>query len=378
MKTWQEISTASDSLIIEWAESQPWCAPMRNCQQDPQWHAEGDVWTHTRMVLDELLQLDEYADLPRHEQIVLLLTAIFHDSGKPATTIVEESTGRIRSPKHAAIGTRIARRQLMEIGCPLEIREHVCHLVLFHGRPPYLGSNRSAADDVIRVSTFLCNRMLYLFALADTRGRICTSSENGNPEEILELWKLESQELNCFDSHYEFSNDHARFLYYRSQLDNLHYQPFEDFRCRMTLTSGLPGAGKDNWLEENRGDLPVVSLDSIRRDLKVDPKGNQGVVIQKAKEMCRHFLRDRVDFAVSATNVTRQIRQLWIDLGASYNARIEIAYVEPPLGVIYEQNRSREGIDAVPAKVIDRLISKLDPPTLAECHELIVATDHRQ
>ena len=373
MKTWEEISTASNSDVIAWSESQSWCAPMRVCLQDPEWHAEGDVWTHTQMVLDELIKLQGFADASRAEQTILLLTAIFHDAGKPATTIHEESTGRIRSPKHAATGARIARKSLMKLGCPIDVREHICHLVLFHGRPPYLGSNRSAQDDVIRVSTFLRNRLLYLFALADTRGRICTSDDRTDPDEILELWKLESKEANCFEGPFDFANDHARFLYYRRQLDNLHYKPYEDYRCRMTLVCGLPGAGKDTWLENNRSELPVVSLDEIRRTLKIEPTANQGVVIQQAKEQCREYLRERIDFAVSATNVTRQIRQLWIDVGADYGARIEIAYVEPELQKIYDQNKSRSGVAAVPESVIDRLIGKLDPPTLAECHELVIA-----
>ncbi len=374
MNSWSEIVEASNSDIITWAESRPWCAPMRACQQDPQWHAEGDVWTHTRMVLDELIQLEGFTEASRADQIVLLLTAIFHDSGKPATTIVEAATGRIRSPKHAAIGARIARTHLMEVGCPYQIREHISHLVLFHGRPPYLGSNRAAEHDVIRVSTYVSNRLLYLFAVADTRGRIC-NDENGYKEEVLDLWKIHAQEADCFDEPYAFANDHARFLYYRNELDNLHYQPWEEYRCRMTLVCGLPGAGKDTWLETERPGLPVVSLDGIRREMKIAPTDNQGVVVQRAKEQCRQFLRDRVDFAVSATNVARQIRQLWIDIGADYNARIEIAYVEPDLDTIHAQNKSRTGQAVVPAKVIDRLIGKLDPPTLAQCHELVVAAE---
>ncbi len=370
MNTWTDIERGDASALIEWAESCSWCAAMQTCEQDPGWHAEGDVWTHTKMVIEEVTKLDSFNELAPHEQTILLLTAILHDSGKPATTTFDEDVGRIRSPKHAALGARIARRQLMELGCPIDTREHICHLVLFHGRPPYLGRNRSAQDDVIRVSTYLINRLLYLFALADTRGRICTTKTDHDPEEILEMWKLQSVEARCYDNSFRFANDQARFLYYRNQLDNLHYEPYEDYRCRMTLVCGLPGAGKDTWLEEQRREIPVVSLDEIRAQMKVPPTGNQGVVIQAAKEQCRQHLRDRVDFAVSATNVSRQLRQLWIDIGASYSARIEVVYVEPQLDTIFEQNNSRKGVGAVPAEVIDRLIGKLDPPSLAECHEL--------
>lgn len=106
---------------------------------------------------------------------------------------------------------------------------------------------------------------------------------------------------------------------------------------------GLPGAGKDTWREIHRPDLPYVSLDELRDELKVSPTDNQGVVVQHAKDQCRQYLRDKIDFGLSATNVTRQVRQLWIDVGVSYNARIEIVYVEPQLPEIIEQNSSRTG-----------------------------------
>lgn len=45
------------------------------------------------------------------------------------------------------------------------------------------------------------------------------------------------------------------------QLSGLHYEPHEDYRCTVTLMSGLPGSGKDTWLIQNRPELPVVALD---------------------------------------------------------------------------------------------------------------------
>jgi putative nucleotidyltransferase with HDIG domain len=83
---------------------------MAACNQDAQWHAEGDVWTHTKMVCAELEQLADWPSLDRTAQLKLLFTALFHDSGKPATTVLEPETGRTRSPKHALVGAEIARR----------------------------------------------------------------------------------------------------------------------------------------------------------------------------------------------------------------------------------------------------------------------------
>ena len=366
MKTWSHITRATNAQVLEWAEAQSWTRDMATCNQDAQWHAEGDVWTHTKMVCAELERLADWPSLDRAAQLKLLFTGLFHDAGKPATTVLEPDTGRTRSPKHALVGTEIARRVLRELECDLITREEITALVRFHGRPPFLLEKENPEHEVISLSWQVNNRMLYLFALADTRGR--QAKEMTRPEENLHLWKLVAEERSCFDQPYAFVNDHARFLFYRDQLSSLHYTPHEDYRCTVTLMSGFPGAGKDTWLARHRPSLPVVSLDAVRAELDVGATDNQGTVIQSAREQCREHLRSGQNFAFNATNITRQIRQRWIDLFADYGARIEIVYLEPPVTTILAQNKRRA--NPVPSSVIMRLVEKLEPPTLMECHSL--------
>ncbi len=123
------------------------------------------------------------------------------------------------------------------------------------------------------------------------------------------------------------------------------------------------------WLSQNRPGLPVVALDAIRDILEVDATENQGSVIQIAREQCRANLRAGRNFAFNATNITRQMRQRWIELFAQYDARIEIIYLEPPLATILAQNRRRA--NPVPENVVLRLLEKLEPPKMAECHDLL-------
>lgn len=366
MKTWSDIVAASNFEIVAWAEAQPWAREMAACLQDAQWHAEGDVWTHTKMVCTELEQLTEWQTLDRSEQLQLLFTGLFHDSGKPATTMVDPETGRTRSPKHAAIGAEIARRVLRQLGCGIELREAICGLVTYHGRPPFLLEKPNPEAEVIRLSWLVNNRLLYLFALADTRGR--DTQEMARPEDNLHLWKMVSTEQGCFDRPFPFANDHARFLYYRQQLSYPQHAPHEDFRCTMTLMSGLPGAGKDTWLSRHRSDLPIVSLDEIRNDLDVTATDNQGTVVQTARDQCREHLRAGRSFGFNATNISSQLRKRWIELASSYNSRIDIVYLEPPLETILSQNRRRP--EPVPEKVILGLVDRLEPPTITECHGL--------
>jgi predicted kinase len=320
------------------------------------------------MVCDQLQRLDDWPSLNRTQQLVLLFTGLFHDAGKPATTVLDLESGRTRSPHHASHGETIARNALRELGCVFEIRELICSLVAFHGRPPYLLEKQNPECEIIRLSWLANNRLLYLFALADTRGR--KAQEMTRSEEPLHLWKLVAEEQNCFDAQFPFANDHARFLFFRNQLSHPAYAPYEDFRCSVTIMSGLPGAGKDAWLKKNRPELSVVSLDEIRAEIDIEPTENQGEVIQAAREKCRSLLRSGTNFALNATNVTAMIRKRWIDLAADYGARIEIIYLEPQLAMVLAQNKQRSA--RVPAGVIHSLLSKLEPPRVTECHSLTV------
>jgi predicted kinase/HD superfamily phosphodiesterase len=366
---WLQLKEESLEGIIAWAEDQPWCAAMAACAQDSQWHSEGDVWTHTKRVMAQLAALDDWPQLTAHEQCVLTFTALFHDVAKPLTTEIHAETGRITSPKHAVKGEHVVRTILRDLDCELTTREEIARMVRYHGRPAFLLERAEPLHEVVRLSWLIDNRLLYLFALADTRGRDTDSMTR--PEENLHYWKLLAEEAGCYARPYPFANAHARFLFFRQQDPNLHYVPHEEFSCQATLVSGLPGCGKNTWLRRHRSELPVVSLDDIREELGADPTDDQGQVVQHARERCREFLRRGESFAFNATNLLRQTRARWLDLFVDYQARIEMVYLEPPWERLLAQNKQRTR--SVPENVIRKLASKCEPPTWAECHDLVVS-----
>lgn len=371
--TWQELSSSSIDDVLAWAEAQPWCRAMADCRQDEGWHAEGDVWTHTKMVCHELSRLEGWETLSHRDRTTLLFTALFHDSAKPLVSQVDPRTGRITSPKHAVKGEHLARSVLRDLGCDVGMREEIARLVRFHGRPVFLLERETPEFEVVSLSWLVNNRLLYLFALADTRGR--STAEMGRPEENLHLWRVVCEEQGCFERPYPFATDHARLTFLRANDGdrNLHYVPHEKFSCMVTMTSGVPGSGKDTWLARHRPGLPVVSLDAVRRELGVDPTGDQGQVVQVARERCRDYLRHGRPFAFNATNILRMTRSRWIDLFADYGARIEIVWVEPPLDRILDRNRRRP--EAVPEKVVRQLLGKCEPPTWNEAHDIVICED---
>lgn len=224
------------------------------------------------------------------------------------------------------------------------------------------------ASEVVRLSWLVNNRLLYLFAVADTRGRDTDSLTR--PEENLQYWKLTAEENSCYERPYPFANDQARFLFYRNKETDLHYVPHEEFSCTVTMLSGLPGSGKDTWLSRHRGRQPVVSLDEIRKELKVEPTENQGAVVQLARERCREHLRAGTSFSFNATYTVKETRGRWLNLFADYDARTEIVYVEPPFNLLFKQNKGR--CNPVPEYVIRKLAAKCEPPTWTEAHTVIL------
>ncbi|NNE90798.1 MAG: CCA tRNA nucleotidyltransferase [Verrucomicrobiales bacterium] len=90
---------------------------LRGCEQPPQWHPEGDVYVHTRIMLD-LLEPD--ASLP------LVLSVLFHDIAKPATFSYDPDEDRIRFNGHDKLGAEMTRGILRRLRYSNEIVDAVC------------------------------------------------------------------------------------------------------------------------------------------------------------------------------------------------------------------------------------------------------------
>jgi len=86
-------SLLSESGIMK--EILPEVEAMKGVEQSPDYHPEGDVFIHTRMLIEKL-------DQP---SCVLALAALFHDVGKPPTFAIKD--GRIRFYEHAPIGAKM-------------------------------------------------------------------------------------------------------------------------------------------------------------------------------------------------------------------------------------------------------------------------------
>jgi tRNA nucleotidyltransferase (CCA-adding enzyme) len=154
----------------------PEMVPLYDCPQEPEWHPEGDVWIHTLMVIDKARELN--GDLDRPRLATVMLGAVCHDLGKPATTALVD--GRIRSPNHEAMGVEPATRVLDRLNLHtldnFDVRTQVLGLVAEHLRPSAFHKQKDTVTDGAfrRLAQKVDLELLVRFARADCHGRAGT------------------------------------------------------------------------------------------------------------------------------------------------------------------------------------------------------------
>ena len=104
----------------------PEIAAMKGVEQPPQYHPEGDVWIHTRMMLE---------GLPKGASPTLAWGVLLHDVGKPPTFQAASETGdRIRFNHHVEVGVRMAEAICKRLRFSNEDTEQILALVDHHMR----------------------------------------------------------------------------------------------------------------------------------------------------------------------------------------------------------------------------------------------------
>lgn len=108
---------------------------LRGCMQSPEYHPEGDVFTHTRLMLS-LLAADA--------SLSLVLSVLFHDIGKPATYSVNAETGKIHFYGHERVGAEMTKDILRRLRYPNEVIDRVTEAVAYHMRFKDVSQMRTA------------------------------------------------------------------------------------------------------------------------------------------------------------------------------------------------------------------------------------------
>ncbi|MGI8897195.1 MAG: CCA tRNA nucleotidyltransferase [Pyrinomonadaceae bacterium] len=168
------------SIGIEWLRTLgvteqlfPEIKALEGVPQDPEWHPEGDVFVHTKLVVDGARNSIE--DLLYGKQVTVMLAALAHDFGKPATTELME--GRYRSRGHEEAGVTPTENFLDRLNihtlAGYDVRAQVIALVREHLKPGEFYKKRDeVGDGAFRRLARKCELdLLYRVAKADSLGR---------------------------------------------------------------------------------------------------------------------------------------------------------------------------------------------------------------
>lgn len=129
--------------------------------QNPRWHPEGDVWTHTLLVIE---------NLPTNATFAMALSALFHDVGKEATTVINHETGRITAFGHESVSKKIASQMLLTLGADPKLTEDVLFLVFRHMVAHSNSTNIKTLKRLITEANVDLVDQLLLHGVADVKG----------------------------------------------------------------------------------------------------------------------------------------------------------------------------------------------------------------
>ena len=174
------LQSARPSVGLEWLRKLgalekvfPEIQSLIGVPQDPEWHPEGDVFVHTQLVIDRARELIDGLPYPR--QVTVMLAALAHDFGKPATT--EFIDGRMRSRGHEEAGVPPTESFLDRINVHTidgyNVRGQVIALVREHLKPGEFYKKRDeVGEGAFRRLARRCEPdLLYRVAKADSLGR---------------------------------------------------------------------------------------------------------------------------------------------------------------------------------------------------------------
>lgn len=345
--------------------------------QSPVHHGEGDVWTHTMMVILALLAMPEYQALTRDEQVVVFLAALLHDISKYSTTVIDPDTGKISQPGHSKKGAIDARIALWDAEAPFAPREAICRLIAVHQVPFFAtgeegpdvdeAEQRRKAEFTVRLlSCQLSIKLLAMLAEADMRGRI--SPDQAKVLARIQKFRDVAHDEDCYDKPRHFADAHTRLAYFKGANVHPDYPLYQNPGSKVIVMCGLPASGKNTWVEKNYPGLPVISFDDAREELGLKHGKNEGKVAHLAVDRAKELLRAKKPFIWNATNLTLQLRTKTLDQLFAYNAEVELVYLEKPRAELLRRNTKRD--TSLTNKTLQAMLFKWELPVPTEAHSV--------
>lgn len=340
------ISIKNDKFMVDWdviCNNIPEVEKMKTVMQKPDYHAEGDVFAHTKLATEYFIRTnDAIYDFSK----MALIAVILHDVGKVLCPIGEN--GFVKSGGHEKLSAEFTKKLLLtsnikdikldEINSIVTmIKHHDLRYKYKEMKPNKIFAAISDIRDNIKYENRL--DIMYSIWAADFYGSIKTVETDEPVEDARRnIWKFFTQ-VN---------------------------------RPHMILMCGLPGAGKNYFIENillnkvmNNEEYVVLSRDDIRLELGivtgVGTSDEEQQVTTVFNERLKTALENRQNIIINNTNLRYQYREMFFNKAKENNYETRLYYINRPYEKLLE---ARPGDNW--KKVIDRMIASFDIPNKNE------------
>ncbi|GAA3928943.1 AAA family ATPase [Litoribacillus peritrichatus] len=376
----------------------------KETEQDPQWHAEGDVYIHTGMVLSELYVLlsNEASHITGESRQALILGALLHDIAKPMTTRRKEVKGveRVVATGHEAMGRSYVAHRLLNLELSYSVVDSVMGLVGEHHMPKLLVIKQMGAGEYWKLARKASMELLYWLEVADMKGRIC---EDLNEQlDLLAQFRLFCEEYQLWKEHkplLQLAADMAPHLVGLDETtkDMVFARTMRDFEegdistfeegiartysyrqgfSEVYVLYGPSGSGKSTWIERFGPECEVISLDELRAEINGDRsnQANIGKILNTARERLKTYLRAKKRVIWDATNLREDFRSLICRIAFDYHAFVTMVVFHKSENQLFVDNKNRSY--PVPEMVLRSQLDQLEWPVPEEAHRYWVI-DHQ-
>lgn len=316
---------------------------LRQTEQNPRYHAEGNVLNHTLLVLKKFEEHRHQFDLSHEQEQVLYWAALLHDIGKPVVTRWEGS--RWRSPGHEQAGIPIARNILLQQSDLSKAqRRQVLELVKYHSIPMRWGMKKADLATYKRLATCVDLKMLGIFAHFDIDGRICEAKQqvmdliaNFN-EQIVPKIEYELGKFDHIQQIYTTANHQKKNALWQALkfddirlLEKVFYSSATSvqnprFTCRITL--GCTDRLMKQYIQDTFPNNPCFEPTWTESSTHALHPHEQSKALREVKHFLSVYANASKDVSVLGTHLSIEARKNLSDFARSLGAHIEYVFFE--------------------------------------------------
>lgn len=354
-----------ESLKLNWKyiDTIPEFKKLKDCQQTPKWHLEGNAYQHVKACVEQAYKLlPEFDGKIDNYKRIFLISVLFHDIGKITTTRFMKEDWH--SYNHEIEGEIITRRILWDY--PTYARETVCSMVRWHMERCGLARCRNIFEKCSKLWFEVDGdiSLLYYVMKCDILGSIPQDMST----RTLDLNIIETIRSLATNKYVVGANSKQvkRHIFNKVSV----WEPVDTLPT-VTMLIGLPGAGKDTFISRiNREDTVVICRDDIREELGYCKPNEKRVLPtaleNKVSEVCNARMIEAAsqgkNIIINNMNLKRKYRDAYKQLLSKYKYQWVYQYIEAP--TLADNIKRRDG--QIAPEILAEMINKIEWPTAEE------------